>query len=112
MFYKRVGFPFGLASGTGSIGSWCILFGCMINRTIFGALLLGVALCAVSVSATEPTPKEGERIVLLGNGFIEREQNYGHFETALQLRFPKQDLANFQAELDAFVRYTLKEKYE
>jgi hypothetical protein len=64
----------------------------MINRTIFRALLLGIALCSVSASATEPTPKEGERIVLLGNGFIEREQNYGHFETALQLRFPEQDL--------------------
>lgn len=64
----------------------------MIYRTILRALVFGVALCAVAVSASEPTPKIGERIVYLGNGFIEREQNYGHFETALQLRFPNRDL--------------------
>ncbi len=49
-------------------------------------LLSGAAL---EGSAFESVPKEGERIVFLGNGFFERAQNYGHLETAIQRRFPQ-----------------------
>ena len=56
--------------------------------------LLSILVLSVfeSVLGVEALPKKGERIVLLGNGFIEREQNYGHFETVLQQRFPQANL--------------------
>ena len=37
--------------------------------------------------------KSGDRIVLLGNALIERDQNHGYFETTLVSRFPDRDLS-------------------
>src|ERR1022692_5314211 len=32
---------------------------------------------------------DGERILFVGNGFVENDQRYAHFEARLQRRFPK-----------------------
>ena len=37
------------------------------------------------VEASELKFQEGDRVVLLGNTFVERVQKYGHLETALTL---------------------------
>src|SRR5438270_8922814 len=49
--------------------------------------------CALvaSVSASAAAPFElvdGDRVVLLGNTLIEREQRYGYWETLLTIRYP------------------------
>ena len=51
---------------------------------------LAVVLLPVqSTLAAEPfTLKEGDRVVMLGNTLIEREQRYGYWELALTARFP------------------------
>lgn len=36
--------------------------------------------------------KEGDRVVLLGSTFIEREQRYGYWETALRSQYPGQSM--------------------
>jgi len=36
--------------------------------------------------------RDGDRVVLLGNTFIEREYNHGHLETALTARWPQRDI--------------------
>ncbi len=59
----------------------CFLFAIGGVISLFGAVMGG-----------EPMPGKGERLVLLGNGFIEREQHYGHFETLLHRRFSEQGL--------------------
>ena len=64
-------------------------------KLLLRSWLLGVFAVGVSGSvwgAEAVPPVKGERIVLLGNGFIEREQNYGHFETVLQQRFSESNL--------------------
>lgn len=50
-------------------------------------------LAPVSVTAGESVAlAESERIVLLGNTFVEREQEYGQVELALRLAFPEKTL--------------------
>ncbi len=61
-------------------------------RKFITAGFLSCCLTQFSALATEKAPRKGERVVLLGSGFIEREQNYGHFETVLHQRFPEHDL--------------------
>jgi lysophospholipase L1-like esterase len=36
--------------------------------------------------------RQGDRVVLLGNTLVEREQRYGYWETALTTRFPDRDV--------------------
>ncbi len=56
--------------------------------------LLGLTVCAffgtvAPLVAAEPfTLKDGDRVVLIGNTLIEREQRYGYWELALTARFP------------------------
>ena len=50
----------------------------------------GLIFTAFSVSGTEL--KNGDRIALLGNTFIEREGTTGYIETALLLSHPELDL--------------------
>src|SRR3989442_11268590 len=61
-------------------------------------LLLG-SLCLVTLNvraaAAEPARvelKDGDRIVYLGNTFVERDQTYGYLETALVIRNPDKNL--------------------
>jgi hypothetical protein len=64
--------------------------------------LLGLALlaCAPMTGSTadpqkKPEPfalKDGDRVVLLGNTLIEREQRYGYWELALTSRFADKDI--------------------
>ncbi len=56
--------------------------------------ILGVVFFAVSAfillnaDQKKLTLKKGSHIILIGNNLGSREMNYGHFETALQLRYP------------------------
>jgi lysophospholipase L1-like esterase len=55
-----------------------------------------VALTMLNVQSAESAPTfqlvVGDRVVLLGDTFIERAQRYGWLETAIQLRFPKENI--------------------
>ena len=56
-------------------------------------LLLFLGLVASPVHAAEPFAlKDGDRVVLLGNTLIEREQRYGWWEFALTRRFPDRNI--------------------
>ena len=67
---------------TGAIMKRCLLL-CAVS--------LGL-LAACSLSAAELELKQGDKIVLIGNTFIERLQHYNHFETLLHARFPEHEL--------------------
>jgi hypothetical protein len=60
------------------------------------ALLACVPMTAHTADAekkAEPfTLKDGDRVVLLGNTLIEREQRYGYWELALTARFPDKNI--------------------
>src|SRR5437762_2635492 len=58
----------------------------------FATIPLFLALVPVQSLAAEFTLKDGDRVVLLGNTLIEREQRYGYWEEALTLAFPKQQV--------------------
>lgn len=50
-------------------------------------------LAALPVHAAEPFAfKDGDRVVLVGNTLIEREQRYGYWETALTSRYPDKNI--------------------
>src|SRR5262245_15632591 len=57
------------------------------------------AICAVlsylgSSPAAEPLElKDGDRVVLIGNTLIEREQKYGYWEAALTSRWPHRNIS-------------------
>lgn len=57
-----------------------------------------IALALILFQCGEPLPEpllsleKDDHIVLVGNNLCSRMMNYGHFETELQLRFPKQQL--------------------
>jgi len=57
-------------------------------------LLVGVALVAVgTVRAADPIEfKDGDRVVMLGNTLIEREQRTGYWETLLTVRHPLKNI--------------------
>ena len=61
--------------------------------TLFCLLCLS-AFFAARGQAINPTftPKNGDRIVLIGNTFADRMRHYGYFETFLQKKFPTQQL--------------------
>jgi lysophospholipase L1-like esterase len=63
-----------------------------LNRTL---RLLALAFCLSSASASAAEPfelKDGDRVVFLGNTFIERDQEYGHLETLLNARYPDRNV--------------------
>lgn len=56
---------------------------------------LGVTLsaCAARAGAKEPFElRDGDRVVLIGGTFVEREQNYGYLETCLRTRWPGRNI--------------------
>jgi lysophospholipase L1-like esterase len=57
------------------------------------ALALFLAAAATARSAAPFTLADGDRVVLVGNTLIEREQRDGFWETALTRRFPKASIA-------------------
>ena len=66
----------------------------MFLRTLLPTVLLLLG-CTTPLLAGVPAPlslHEGERILFLGNGFVESDQGHAYFETRLQRRFPKQAL--------------------
>jgi lysophospholipase L1-like esterase len=52
------------------------------------ALVLGLVMSATAADPFQP----GDRVLLVGNTFFERDNHYGHVETALALRYPTHDL--------------------
>ncbi len=63
----------------------------MNPRTLISRITLAcAALVALTASAQNTTPLEildGDRVLLLGDTLVEREQEYGHFELRLHARF-------------------------
>ena len=59
-----------------------------MKKTLFSILAAMVALPLSAATA----PKEGERIILLGNGLGERFLDHPYFEAELQLRYPGKEL--------------------
>ena len=61
-------------------------------RAVVAAILvLLVAATSASSAAAAPKPfelRDGDRVVLIGDTLIEREQNYSHLETLFHLRWP------------------------
>ena len=56
-------------------------------------LLFNSVLLSLAASAAPPfTPKDGDRVVFVGNTFIERAQSYGHLEAWLTTAFAEHDL--------------------
>jgi hypothetical protein len=57
-----------------------------------------LSLCSLAIDDSRAaegfTLHEGDRVVLLGNTLIEREQRYGYWETALTRRFPSVTFRN------------------
>jgi len=65
-----------------------------LARTLVAGLLLSAAAWP-SATAAPPPPwefRDGDRIVLVGDTFIEREQRYGYLETVLTIANPDKDL--------------------
>ncbi len=60
------------------------------------SLLAGLLLLAASTAVAKPPPpwefQDGDRVVLVGDTFIEREQRYGYLETVLTIASPDKDL--------------------
>ena len=67
----------------------------MTNYLCSAAFVTLALLSSGAKQAESATPfqlVDGDRVVLLGDTFIERAQRYGWLETALQLRFPKENI--------------------
>jgi hypothetical protein len=64
------------------------------RRASIRICLLFAAIAATTVRAAEPTfeLKDGDRVVLLGGTFIERDQAYGYLETLLTARHPGKNI--------------------
>ena len=65
-------------------------------KSLRSSLFAIVALTVFNVQAAESAPAfqlvNHDRVVLLGDTFFERAQRYGWLETAIQLRFPKENI--------------------
>jgi lysophospholipase L1-like esterase len=60
-------------------------------NSMFKKIILCISLCSI-FSAKAAIFQANDTVVFLGNTVIEREQNYGHWETALTLATGKQNL--------------------
>jgi lysophospholipase L1-like esterase len=67
-----------------------------LMRPLSLSLLLAAAWLAPAARADDPPPpfelKDGDRVVLIGNTLIEREQRYGYWELALTARYPDKNI--------------------
>lgn len=65
-------------------------------KSLRSSMLAIVALTIFNVQNAESAPAfqlaDGDRVVLLGDTFFERAQRYGWLETAIQLRFPEENI--------------------
>lgn len=65
-------------------------------KSLRSAIFAIIALTILNVQSAESAPSfqlvDGDRVVLLGDTFFERAQRYGWLETAMQLRFPKENI--------------------
>src|SRR5260370_10982113 len=62
----------------------------MMRRTFSFLLLIcfGLVALAPASAADRFELLDGDRVILLGNTLIEREQRYGYWETLLTIRYP------------------------
>src|SRR5688572_8048598 len=66
----------------------------MMLRGVFGWLVVLCVSCTPNGTAPSELASEtfelrdGDRVVLIGNTLIEREQNYSYFETMLRMHWP------------------------
>ncbi len=64
-----------------------------MKRLLVCCLLVGPVAAAPPARAAEPFEfKDGDRVVLLGNTLIEREQRFGYWETALTALHPDKNI--------------------
>jgi hypothetical protein len=56
---------------------------------LLGAFLLGSLARAASADEKPFELRDGDRVVLIGNTFVEREQTYSYLETLFHLRWPE-----------------------
>lgn len=67
-----------------------------MKSSIYSILLLAAALLSGSIQSAPADDvfrfHDGDRVILLGDTFFERAQRYGWLETAIQLRFPNENL--------------------
>src|SRR5881275_2473054 len=62
-------------------------------KHLFPALAALVALAGPAARAAEPFElKDGDRVVVVGNTLIEREQRYGYWEAALTAAWPDRNV--------------------
>lgn len=65
-------------------------------KSLCSSMLAILALTIFNVQNAESAPAfqlaDGDRVVLLGDTFFERAQRYGWLETAIQLRFPEENI--------------------
>lgn len=63
-----------------------------MNRLALLTLLIASFWAVGSASSAELELKPHDKVVLIGNTFVERMQHFNHFETLLHARFPKHEL--------------------
>ncbi|HEV3237343.1 MAG TPA: SGNH/GDSL hydrolase family protein [Gemmataceae bacterium] len=64
-----------------------------MKRFVLMAVFAWSSFFASAVSGAEPFEfGDGDRVVLIGNTLIEREQRYGYWETAITARYPKRNI--------------------
>src|SRR4051812_27683479 len=61
-------------------------------RILFTALLLAAPLVARAQNTNDFELRDGDRVVLLGDTFIEREQRYGHIEYLFTTHWPDRNI--------------------
>jgi lysophospholipase L1-like esterase len=67
---------------------WVVMIGIVVVAMVMG-LGPGASRAEAGTGAGEPLElKDGDRVALIGNTFIEREQNYSYLETVLVARWP------------------------
>ena len=75
------------------------------------ALLFAMTAALVQPAVAATAPKNGEHIILLGNGLGERFLDHPYFEADLQMRFPEKQLVvrNLCRSMGGDVRFRANE---
>src|SRR5688572_2794826 len=64
----------------------------LIQRVVVSALVMVSGLTAGAQNTNEFELRDGDRVVLLGDTFIEREQSYGHIEYLFTTHWPDRNI--------------------
>ncbi|MBI1916707.1 MAG: GDSL family lipase, partial [Planctomycetes bacterium] len=63
-----------------------------MNRFLFPSFFVAVLATPAARAADRIELRQGDRVVLLGNTLVEREQRFGYWETVLTTRYPDRDV--------------------